>query len=258
MSFLSRVRFGRSRETESLLRRVSTLQRALTECVDRCAHFKREMVAVVAVIMLVLGFAIGVYREPIRDFTVGLAQAVGLAKKVPTVVDPQAAFEKGDYAAALRLARPLAAEGDVGAQSVLGRLYHGGYAVPQDFKEAARWLRSAADRGDARAQLHLGVMFSEGQGVPQDYVQAAEWYRRAADQGEPHAQYNLGIFYATGEAGQVDNVSAYMWLSLASAQFPVSDARRRTAVTSRDLIAKQMTHNQIAEAQRRTREWETR
>jgi uncharacterized protein len=98
-------------------------------------------------------------------------------------------------------------------------------------------------------------MYSEGQAVPQDYVQAATWYRRAADQGEPHAQYNLGIFYATGEAGQVDNVNAYMWLSLATAQFPVGDARRRTAVASRDLVAKQMSRDQIAEAQRRAREW---
>jgi TPR repeat protein len=98
-------------------------------------------------------------------------------------------------------------------------------------------------------------MFAEGQGVPQDYVQSAEWYRQAADQGEPHAQYNLGILFATGEAGPVDHVSAYVWLSLATAQFPVADARRRTALTSRDLIAKLMTHEQIAEAQRRAREW---
>jgi TPR repeat protein len=116
-------------------------------------------------------------------------------------------------------------------------------------------LRSAADQGDAKAQLHLGVMFTEGQGVPQDHAQAAQWYRRAADQGEPHAQYNLGIFYATGEGGHLDSVSAYMWLTLAIAQFPAADAQRPTAVTSRDLIAKQMTHDQIMEAQKRASEW---
>ena len=258
MFLLPRIRFGQSRETERLQRRVSNLQMALDKCVEaasRRAHIGHEVVAVVAVFMLVLGFALGVYREPIKDLGVGLAQAVGLVKKIPSVADPETAYERGDYATALRLAMPLAAAGDVRAQSVLGRLYHGGYAVAQDYKEALRWLRGAAEQGDAKAQLLLGVMFSEGQAVPQDYVQAAARYRRAADQGEPHAQYNLGIFYATGESGQPDNVNAYMWLSLASAQFPVGDARRRTAVTSRDLVAKQMSREQIVEAQRRAREW---
>jgi TPR repeat protein len=98
-------------------------------------------------------------------------------------------------------------------------------------------------------------MYYEGQGVPQDYAEAAKWYRLAADRGYPEAQYNLGVFSASGEAWEADNVSAYMWFSLAAASFPASDTRRNTAVTSRDVVAKQMTRDQIAEAQKRTREW---
>ena len=249
MSFLPRRR---------LEQRIAQLHTALNNSIEqgkRRARVSRRMTVLTATVVFIIGFALGGYREPITEFTVDLAQAIGLAKKPPASSDPETAYQNGDYQTALRLARPLAARGDARGQSVLGRLYHGGYEVPQDFSEAARLLRSAADQGDAKAQLHLGVMFTEGQGVPQDHAQAAQWYRRAADQGEPHAQYNLGIFYATGEGGNLDSVSAYMWLTLAIAQFPAADAQRPTAVTSRDLIAKQMTHDQIMEAQKRASEW---
>ena len=81
------------------------------------------------------------------------------------------------------------------------------------------------------------------------------WFRLAADQGDAQAQYNLGMLYAKGQAGELDNVSAYMWFNLAAAHFPLSDVRHDTAVASRDLLAKQMTREQVAEAQKRAGEW---
>ena len=63
--------------------------------------------------------------------------------------DADAAFDKGDYATAMRLWRPL------------------------------------ADQGNAAAQYNLGLMYEQGQGVPQDYAAAVSWYRKAADQGMP-------------------------------------------------------------------------
>jgi len=98
-------------------------------------------------------------------------------------------------------------------------------------------------------------MFTEGQGVPQDYEEGARWFRLAADQGDPQAQYNLGVFYAKASAGRPDLVSAYMWFNLAASHFTASDPRRSTAISSRDLLARQMTEDQIAEAQRRARGW---
>ena len=122
--------------------------------------------------------------------------------------------------------------------------------------EAARWFGLAAEQGDAQAQFNLGNMHSEGQGVPQDYGEAVKWYRRAADQGDPQAQYNLGLWYATGEGGAYDTVSAHMWFNLAAARFAASDNRNReTAIKNRDLVARQMTREQIDEAQRLAREW---
>ena len=79
------------------------------------------------------------------------------------------AYEKGDYATALKEWRPLAEQGDARAQYNLGRVYEYG---AQDFKEAVKWYRLAAEQGYASARYNLGVMFCEGPGVTQDYEEA--------------------------------------------------------------------------------------
>jgi Sel1 repeat len=264
MSFWPRSPFGRAREVEilegikKLEGRVHALQAALNECLAADGRYwVSDKVAVaggVVILMLglMVGFGLGVYREPISGFAVGLAQRIGLARKVPSAADAENAVRKGNYTTALRLARPLAESGDAHAQFVLGVVYYDGI---KDYIQAATWFRRAADQGNASAQLYLGLMSNDGHGVPQDYVKAGEWYRRAAEQGEVHAQHNLGVYYATGKLGPVDNVSAYMWLSLASAYATVSDPGYRLSVSVRDQAAKSMTPDQIAEAQRRATEW---
>jgi TPR repeat protein len=255
MSFLSRFGFARSREIEELEWRISRLQAALSQCseVGRMG-VRREVTWAIALGMLLLGFTLGVCREPIQQAAIGLARTLGFARE--TADASYADYQEGRYAAALRLARPLAAEGDARAQSMLGLLYYRGHGVSQDYNEALRWFRQAADQGNAAAQFYLGVMFFEGQGVPQDRAEAVNWLRRAADQGHAQAQYNLGLFYAKGEAGEHDNIRAHMWLNLAAAHFSPSDTSdRNTAAEDRDRVAAKMTPPQIAEALRLVREW---
>ena len=60
-----------------------------------------------------------------------------------------AAYERGDYATALRELKPLAENGVPRAQFYLGVMYAKGQGVPQDYTEAVRWYRLAADHGDA-------------------------------------------------------------------------------------------------------------
>ena len=82
--------------------------------------------------------------------------------------DAGAAYQRGDYATALRLLQPLATQGDVNAQNNLGLLYQNGQGVPQDHNEAMRLFRLAVAQGYARAQNNLGLMYLNGLGVPQD------------------------------------------------------------------------------------------
>ena len=163
--------------------------------------------------------------------------------------DASAAYLRGDYVTAHRLSHPLAEQGDMNAQSLLGAIYHDGLGVPQDYAEAARWFRLAADQGHATAQFNLGLMYNNGQGVPQDYAEAVRWYRLAADQDIASAQSNLGFMYNNGQGVPQDYVRAHMWWNLSAAQ------GNEKGLVNRDLIAQRMTPEQIAEAQRLAREW---
>ena len=106
--------------------------------------------------------------------------------------DAGAADETGDYQKSFRLIKPLAEQGNAGAQFNLGYMYANGYGVPEDDAKAVYSWRKAAEREFAEAQHNLGVMYSHGDGVPEDDAQAAHWYRMAAEQGVVNAQYNLG------------------------------------------------------------------
>jgi TPR repeat protein len=63
-----------------------------------------------------------------------------------------------------------------------------------------RLARPLAEQGNADAQFGVGWMYDNGQGVPQDDARAVVWSRKAADQGYARAQLNLGVMYAMAEA----------------------------------------------------------
>jgi len=95
-------------------------------------------------------------------------------------------------------------------------------------------------------------MYYSGQGVGLDYAEAMKWNRLAATQGDAPAQLNLGVMYANGKGVVRDYVRAHMWFNLAALKGSTD------AVKSRDIIAKRMNNQQIAEAQKLTRECQSR
>jgi TPR repeat protein len=97
-------------------------------------------------------------------------------------------------------------------------------------------------------------MYYKGNGVPQDYVEAVKWFRLAAAHGNAEAQSNLGVMYYKGNGVPQDYVQAYKWFSLAAATYTEKQARDEAA-KNRDSVAARMTPAQIAEAQKRAREW---
>ena len=143
-----------------------------------------------------------------------------------------AAYERGDYAAALAEWQPLAEQGHALAQFALGFMYDSGEGVPQDHAQAAIWYRKAAEQGDAKAQNNLGnlcialakvcrrimrkpqsgIVKRRNRGMPRrnsiwgSCMTMAKvcrriirkpqvWYRKAAEQGLAKAQHNLGGMY---------------------------------------------------------------
>ncbi len=176
----------------------------------------------------------------IISFTFGMARHEASAEPFG---DGLAAAERGDFATALRLWQPLAAQGNAAAQFNLGIMYAYGKGVGQDFKEAMKWYRLAAAQGDAGAQTNLGVMYDNGQGIAQDFKEAMKWYRLAADQGNADAQFNLGIMYDNGQGVAQDYARAHMWFNLGAS------GNSKNAASNRDNIAKIMTPAQIERAQ---------
>jgi TPR repeat protein len=115
-----------------------------------------------------------------------------------------------------------------------------------------RWWRLAAVQGGSEAQLYLGVMYDNGQGVVQDYAEAVRWYKLAAARGKANAQTNLGIMYGKGQGVVQDYVRAHMWWNLAAV---TGNAK---AVKNRDIVAKKMTPQQVAGAQKLSSECQAR
>jgi hypothetical protein len=132
--------------------------------------------------------------------------------------DASAAYHRGDFAAALKLIRPLAEQGDARAQGNLGVLYENGQGVPQDDIEAAKWYRKAANQGDASAQYKLGGLYWRGKGVPRDGELAFAWYLKAAEQGYADAQNTVGVMYLTGRGIAQNDATAIEWFKKAAAQ----------------------------------------
>jgi TPR repeat protein len=160
-----------------------------------------------------------------------------------------AATRNGDYATALRMLTPFADAGDPEAEFLVGLLYANGRGVPMDFARAADWYRLAAEQGYPPAQNNLGVLYLNGDGVPHEHAEAFKWFSLAATRGLPLAQSNLAGLYEEGDGTPKDLVQAYKWASLAA------DAGEAEAAEIRDRVAKLLTPEQIAEAERLIRQF---
>ena len=147
-----------------------------------------------------------------------VAIAMGSSAIAGPLEDANAAYGRGDYAVALGLFRPLAEQGNVLAQMRLGDMYLWGRGAPEDYAASAKWYRLAAEQGNTQAQAVLGSSYADGIGVPRDYVLAHMWF-------------NLAATWET-----IDDLRSFY-------------ARRRGE------LEKQMTPDQIAEAQHMAREW---
>jgi TPR repeat protein len=109
-----------------------------------------------------------------------LVLALSMSAVAGPLEDAYEPYERGDYAIAVLLFRPLAEQGNAQAQAQLGFMFNSGRGVPQDYEQAAAWYRRSAEGGNAAGQYNLAMMYDKGHGVPQDYAQVVLWYRKSA------------------------------------------------------------------------------
>ncbi len=214
-----------------------------------------------------------------------LLTALPIAPAWPGYEEGYRAWKAHQFEEAFVELMPLAEQGHIGAQVIVGSLYENGKGVSEDQSVAVYWLTMAADAGDSLAQywlaskyatgfgvaenvkeavrlyelaakqgdpdaqVALGNHYSEGQGVLQDFERAFSWFQRAAALGNGTGMHNLGVMLAKGEGTPRNYVEAHKWLNLASG---IGEAYSAEA---RDALAQVMTPAHIAEAQRLAREW---
>ena len=97
--------------------------------------------------------------------------------------------------------------------------------------------------GEQGYEFDLGDMYRTGEGVPENDAEAVRWYRAAAAQDHVGAQFKLGLMYTNGYGVAEDHVQAYAWFNLAAAQ------GLEEGQGHKDVLSKQMTNAQIAQAQ---------
>jgi TPR repeat protein len=72
--------------------------------------------------------------------------------------DGMAAYNRGDYAPAMVLFKPLARQGNAKAQAAIGTMYRKGQGVAKSSAHAFMWLSLAAARGDPDARTEMTEM----------------------------------------------------------------------------------------------------
>ncbi|MBV9842053.1 MAG: SEL1-like repeat protein [Sphingomonadaceae bacterium] len=149
-----------------------------------------------------------------RTMFLAAAAAAGLA--APAIADVKQgieAWQRGDYAAAVKEWQPAATAGDADAEFNLGQAYKLGKGVPADVAKAQGWYKKAAEQGHVQATAQYGlILFQNG-----DRAAAMPWLRKAADKGDPRAQYVVGTALFNGDFGPKDWPHAYAYMTRASA-----------------------------------------
>jgi TPR repeat protein len=167
------------------------------------------------------------------------------------------AYDKGDYAMALRELLPLADRDNAQAMYLVGSMLFEGKGVKQNKRSGLALFHFAADAGFAEAELRLAAMYMAGDSVAKNIDNSIYYSRRAAEHGHPIGQFAMGSFYSAGVHETHDSVTelkqdrvvAYMWFSLCAAEKLCDDARKE--------LAKEMTPRQILDAQKATEQWKS-
>jgi cell division septation protein DedD len=129
------------------------------------------------------------------------------------VKDGVDAWQRGDYASAVAIWRPLAQAGDGDAAFNLAQAYKLGRGVPTDLGQAKTWYGKAAQAGHVQGAANYGLLlFQDG-----DRRSAMPWIEKAATAGDPRAQYVFGTALFNGDLASRDWPKAYALMTRAAA-----------------------------------------
>ncbi len=145
-----------------------------------------------------------------------------------------AAWERGEYAQAIREWEGPAAAGDADAQFNLAQAYRMGRGVEADAQKAEELYAAAAAQGNLRAADNYGILLY----LRGEHAAAVPLLAGAVTRGDPRAQYLLGTAYFNGDGAGRDWPRAYALMTLAEegglSQAGDSLANMKTHMSAKD------------------------
>ena len=124
------------------------------------------------------------------------------------------AWQRGDYAGAVAIWRPLAEAGDPDASFNMGQAYRLGRGVLVDLGTAQTWLEQAARKDHVDAQTTLGLLlFQNG-----NQAEGLKWLKKGSEKGDPRAMLVYGTALFNGDGVPQDPVLGYAYVSRSAAQ----------------------------------------
>lgn len=152
------------------------------------------------------------------------------------------AFDRADYATALKIWLPVAQAGDAEAQTYVGEIYEKGLGLKPDYQAASVWYEKAAKQNYSRALINLGNLYEKGMGVAQDKALALNFYRRAAGLESDDLLYASTVeVHAVDqkELARLKDEVAYKNQQLAAAQGQLAKAREEISQRKQSLAQAQ-------------------
>ena len=111
-----------------------------------------------------------------------------------TYEEAEAAYKKGDYKTAKKIAFPLAKRGDPRAQDLLSDMYWFGRGVDRDRCESTKWADKAARQNLGRAQYSMASAYFSGYGVYRNRELTYRWVLAAIRSGYKRASEDLELY----------------------------------------------------------------
>ncbi len=155
-------------------------------------------------------------RNPLRDRPDATGTGENGAAPMETLQQAVDAWGRNDMVAVMRVLRPLADRGHLGASYLTGLLLaDGAEGVEQDPKAALRYIEHAANHKHPGALFTLGEMYFWGHGTEQNEQRGLDAITAAAKLGEPAAMANLGTFLYDGTTVTENVTDGLAWLLIA-------------------------------------------
>ncbi|PCJ12345.1 MAG: hypothetical protein COB04_17910 [Gammaproteobacteria bacterium] len=147
------------------------------------------------------------------------------------------AFDRANFATALKIWLPLAQGGDPAAQTYVGEIYEKGLGVPPDHFAAAEWYRRAAKQDHSRARINLGYLYEKGLGVEKDLTKAINLYRQASGIESDDLQF-ASVLQASHES-EIEQAVSTLKTQLEQQKRKVLDLRSKIKKLEATLVSHQ-------------------